>query len=290
MSSQSPSTDPTPTLQKRSVITKEMLKSRGPIQRPLASTSSQSSPSSSLPSTTPTTPPPPTPNPAAEFDIDAPPLTLQEIAQIQEKIISSKIGIDAMTTQEKAKYVNEYTKCEKIKHETLASRKVRFLFNSLAELGNVVMAPEKFVQCVHCDEPLNAFALVTPENKSVIGICQNYVRDQTTTQNAVAHELIHIYDQSRAYTDLNNCIHVACMEVRAAALSGECGKQREEERGAIPPFFSEPGHFKKCVWRKAMNSVKFQPLCNEPEVCEKAMQLSFERCFADQAPFYSFPE
>jgi inner membrane protease ATP23 len=259
----SQSEPPTQPIKKPYVITKEMLKSKGPIQR----------------------------KPDVDrFEESIAPLTLEEIAEVQNKIISSKIGIDAMTTAEKAKYVNEYTKCERIKHDTLASRKVRFLFNSLAEMGNVIYAPEKFVQCVHCDEPLNAFALVTPENKSVIGICQNFIRDQTTTQNAVAHELLHIYDQSRAYADLNNCIHVACMEVRAAALSGECAKQREEERGALRPFLVEPGHFKRCVWRKAMGSVKFQPLCSEPEVCEKAMQLSFERCFADQAPFYSIPE
>lgn len=221
----------------------------------------------------------------------SPPLTLEQIAAFQQKIIDSKIGLDAMTTEQKATYVNEYVKCEKIKHDSLSSRKVRYLFNSLAELGNVIYSPEKFVQCVHCEEPLNAFALVTPENKSIIGLCQNYMKDTTTTQNALAHELIHIYDQSRAYTDLNNCIHVACMETRAAALSGECSKQREEERGILPPFVGgEPGHFKKCVWRKAMNSVKFQPLCSEPEVCEKAMQLSFDRCFADQAPFYAIPE
>jgi inner membrane protease ATP23 len=215
---------------------------------------------------------------------------LEQIAQFQQQVVQSKIGIDTMTTQQKANYVNDYVKCEKIKHDSLASRKVRFLFNSLAELGNVIISPEKFVQCVHCDEALNAFALVTPENKSIIGLCQNFMKDTTTTQNALSHELIHIYDQSRAYTDLNNCIHVACMETRAAALSGECSKQREEERGILSPFVAEPGHFKKCVWRKAVNSVKFQPLCSEPDVCEKAMQLSFDRCFADQAPFYGIPE
>eukprot|EP00461_Guttulinopsis_vulgaris_P006636 UN06669 len=64
--------------------------------------------------------------------------------------------------EQKDDSVKEYIRCEKIKHEALASRKVRYLFNSLAELGNVIFAPEKFVQCVHCDEPINAFALVTP--------------------------------------------------------------------------------------------------------------------------------
>lgn len=225
-----------------------------------------------------------------DIDSSPVPLTLSQIAAFQEKIISTKIGLEQLPTSEKATYVNEYVRCEKIKNDALSSRKVRFLFNSLAELNNVIFNPEKFVQCVHCDEPLNAFALITPENKSIIGICQNFIKDEVTTQNSVVHELVHIYDQTRAHVDLNNCIHVACTETRAAALSGECTQDREQERGLLSPFQASPGHFKQCVWRKAMNSLKFQPLCNQPEVCEKAMKFSFDRCLSDQSPFYALPE
>lgn len=41
--------------------------------------------------------------------------------------------------------------------------------------------------------------------------------DETLT-----HELVHSYDHCRAHVDWNDLTHLACSEIRAANLSGEC--------------------------------------------------------------------
>jgi len=45
---------------------------------------------------------------------------------------------------------------------------------------------------------------------------------QRHVNELLTHELIHSYDDCRAHVDWNNLQHVACSEVRAATLSGEC--------------------------------------------------------------------
>jgi inner membrane protease ATP23 len=40
--------------------------------------------------------------------------------------------------------------------------------------------------------------------------------------DVLTHELIHTYDNCRAHVDWSNDEHVACTEIRAASLSGEC--------------------------------------------------------------------
>jgi inner membrane protease ATP23 len=44
----------------------------------------------------------------------------------------------------------------------------------------------------------------------------------------MVHELIHAIDLCRTKMDpLNNCMHMACTEIRAENLSGECDWTRE---------------------------------------------------------------
>lgn len=38
----------------------------------------------------------------------------------------------------------------------------------------------------------------------------------------LTHELVHSYDHCRAHVDWNDLKHLACSEIRAANLSGEC--------------------------------------------------------------------
>ncbi len=45
--------------------------------------------------------------------------------------------------------------------------------------------------------------------------------------DVLTHELIHVYDDCRANVDWDNLQHVACSEIRAASLSGECYFSKE---------------------------------------------------------------
>ena len=61
-----------------------------------------------------------------------------------------------------------------------------------------------------------------------IYLCQQHLRNETHAHESMVHELIHAVDMCRTKMDpINNCIHLACTEIRAENLSGECHWLRE---------------------------------------------------------------
>ena len=61
-----------------------------------------------------------------------------------------------------------------------------------------------------------------------IFLCQQNIQNETHARESMAHELIHAIDMCRTKMDpINNCIHMACTEIRAENLAGECHWVRE---------------------------------------------------------------
>ena len=63
-----------------------------------------------------------------------------------------------------------------------------------------------------------------PENNNKIFLCSNTLMHKKDFDNAMARQLIFLYDHTRGkgLHDLNNCKHLACSEVRAALFSNKC--------------------------------------------------------------------
>jgi len=119
---------------------------------------------------------------------------------------------------------------------------------------------------------------------------------------AVAHELVHAYDSCRAKVDPNDCKHIACTEVRAANLSGDC--DFGPELGRVGPgrlFLSGlAAHQQSCVRRRAQLSLSMHPKCIsqsstrqggsspkglDDEAVVKTVASVFDACYTDWAPF-----
>mmetsp|Transcript_30368 Transcript_30368/g.116439 ORF Transcript_30368/g.116439 Transcript_30368/m.116439 type:complete len:101 (-) Transcript_30368:432-734(-) len=100
----------------------------------------------------------------------------------------------------------------------------------------------------------------------------------------MVHELIHAFDDCRAHIEWNNCEHLACSEVRAAALSGDCRFLNEIQRGNI----SIAGQFKRCVRRRAELSIKMSPACKASATVATVDKV-FDACFKDTEPFERIP-
>lgn len=97
-------------------------------------------------------------------------------------------------------------------------------------------------------------------------------------KEAILHELIHYYDWCTVKIDWNNIKHVACSEIRAAHLSGDCSLTNEINRGRI-------GSFKSCVRRRALLSMTLKfPNIHALELGNEVDRV-FDQCFADTAPF-----
>ena len=84
---------------------------------------------------------------------------------------------------------------------------------------------------------------------------------------------------------IHNCIHMACTEIRAENLSGECDWARELMNGRMEGRFL--GHGAECVKRRAVLSVKANPRCKGQ--AEDYVNVAFERCFKDTFPFDRHP-
>ena len=53
------------------------------------------------------------------------------------------------------------------------------------------------------------------------------IADRSSAEDALRHELIHAFDFARAEINPSDCRHVACSEIRAYHLSGECSAKAE---------------------------------------------------------------
>lgn len=113
-------------------------------------------------------------------------------------------------------------------------------------------------------------------------------------RDSLSHELLHAYDVCRIKFDKNSCTHVACAEVRAANLSGECRPLREFLRLKIlpPPLNYDGSHFRghhmKCVKRRVHASLKESPACSSSKI-DEVLESVFKSCLSDTAPFIDVP-
>lgn len=71
--------------------------------------------------------------------------------------------------------------------------------------------------------------------------------------DTLAHELIHAYDYCRGHVDFKDPHHLACSEIRASSLSGDCFFWKEFLNRLNMGF---KGQHKRCVKRRALTSVQ----------------------------------
>ncbi|XP_072124360.1 mitochondrial inner membrane protease ATP23 homolog isoform X3 [Mobula birostris] len=120
---------------------------------------------------------------------------------------------------------------------------------------------------------------------SQIVLCQNNIHQQQHMNRVVTHELIHAFDHCRAHVDwFHNIRHLACSEIRAANLSGECTFQNELSRFN----FGLKQHHQKCVRERACRSILAVRKVSQ-ETAKKAVDDVFDSCFNDHEPFGRIP-
>ena len=98
-------------------------------------------------------------------------------------------------------------------------------------------------------------------------------------EKTVLHELIHAYDACRVEFNPNDCRQIACTEIRAAHLSGDCEFSAELNRG----FFKVGGQGVECIKRRAELSLSGHPQCAVK--AKETMEECFAACYKDTAPF-----
>ena len=121
----------------------------------------------------------------------------------------------------------------------------------------------------------------TPE----IFLCQQHLSSEGQAHRTIVHELIHAVDTCRSKMDpQKNCIHLACTEIRAENLSGECTFMNELFK--VGPH-SLKKHGQDCVRRRALLSVSAHPRCRDR--AEEYVDAAMGRCYKDIFPFERHP-
>ena len=140
------------------------------------------------------------------------------------------------------------------------NKAIHKLIDSIVALGCEI--PKDFLSCRPCEDQISGgFVVNSGSEKSYkpqIILCENRRLDSETFENTIVHELIHAYDVCRVKSfDWTNCVHHACTEIRASALSGECAYLHEVMRGH--PQIAN-GH-RDCVKRRAEKSLSMNLYC-----------------------------
>ncbi|CAG8580121.1 9109_t:CDS:2 [Dentiscutata heterogama] len=170
----------------------------------------------------------------------------------------------------------QHRKCEKWRDDLMkGSPIVVFMLKNLEEAG--CKPDKKHFKCLPCDNTRSGG--FSPDHG--IMLCQNRFSSKRHIEDTMVHEMIHLYDHCRFKVDWNSCLHHACSEVRAAALSGDCKWTREIKRG----FFNFTKQHQACAKRRAILSVQKNAACSAPGVAERAVTEVFESCFNDTRPF-----
>ncbi|XP_053572720.1 mitochondrial inner membrane protease ATP23 homolog isoform X1 [Bombina bombina] len=157
----------------------------------------------------------------------------------------------------------------------------KLLLDAMKQSGCTVYKDRHF-SCEECDGSVSGgFDAATSE----IVLCQNNIRQQSHMNRVVTHELIHAFDHCRAHVDwFNNVKHLACSEIRAANLSGDCSLGNELTRFK----FGVKEHHQVCVRDRALRSILAVRKVSR-EDAEKAVDEVFDSCFNDHEPFGRIP-
>ncbi|CAL0310168.1 unnamed protein product [Lupinus luteus] len=171
--------------------------------------------------------------------------------------------------------------CQSMIQKSLRTPTVRFLREHLEKAGCGV--GENFFKAIYCDSETQAQGGYVPGQG--VRVCSNYTQLQEQVDRVVTHELILAFDHCRAANlEWNNCAHLACSEIRAGHLSGDCHYKRELLRG----YTSLRGHGQECVRRRVMESLNANPNC-AGVTGKDAMEAVWDVCYNDTQPFDRAP-
>ncbi|KAM6215602.1 mitochondrial inner membrane protease ATP23 homolog isoform 1-T1 [Rhynchocyon petersi] len=223
----------------------------------------------------------------AEASDDRGPVPVAE-DQLQQQHVACEVFPEQLaeekTHQGFFSFFNSNQKCQLRLLKTLETSRnpyVRLLLDAMKHSGCAVNKDRHF-SCEDCNGNVSGGF---DASSSQIVLCQNNIRNQAHMNRVVTHELIHAFDHCRAHVDwFTNVRHLACSEIRAANLSGDCSLVNEIFR----LHFGLKRHHQTCVRDRATLSILAVRNISK-EAAQKAVDEVFESCFNDHEPFGRIP-
>ena len=206
--------------------------------------------------------------------------------QLKNKTKEAHFGegnLNRPVVERASKPTRDHRKCMKRASKSCTgSAYVKFMLDHLKKIGCDTGIEEGNVLCEPCDGKL--LGGFDPDRKEVV-LCENTIYNQGCMDTVLTHELIHAYDYCRVNYEKENLKHLACTEIRAANLSGDCFFWKEN----FARFnLGWRGHQQECVKERATKSILCVHKVSE-ETAKQAVEDVFEACFNDTAPFERIP-
>jgi len=175
----------------------------------------------------------------------------------------------------------EFEACKFLSHNAFSHWKVKVLVNALSAMN----APVD-LSCVRCPSDARHRAGYSPRHNR-IWMCANRLWTPFEFRRVLTHELVHAFDFARAKIEPTNCVHMACTEVRAWNLSGECDLWTK--------WFSFLGEDminrkQRCVREGALASLLDSDRVQDIHVARAAIEEAWHPCWKDHWPFTTKPD
>jgi len=175
----------------------------------------------------------------------------------------------------------EFNSCKLLSQHAFGWWKVKILVNALSAMK----APVDLV-CVKCPADARHRAGYSPKYNRV-WMCANRFWTPWEFRRVLAHELLHAFDLARAEIDPSNPVHMACAEVRAWNLSGECDLWTRWFEYLGEDMVNRK---QRCVREGALASIVDSDSCADERVALGALEEAFPKCFHDHWPFNVRPD
>jgi mitochondrial inner membrane protease ATP23 len=172
-------------------------------------------------------------------------------------------------------------KCyEQLQQCIATNRSVRRLLTALTSYG----CPFQFDRHVTCE---------TSSTRNIRGgfdrrHCQivlftNHIDSSDEFCTIFQHELIHAFDYCRAHVNFADPSHLACTEIRAAALTDQCSLFQHISRSSRP--FRWKNQHVQCVKDRSRESMSNVCMDRSRNELEQIIDRVFSRCYNDTEPF-----
>uniref|UniRef100_A0A7S2LU17 Mitochondrial inner membrane protease ATP23 n=1 Tax=Zooxanthella nutricula TaxID=1333877 RepID=A0A7S2LU17_9DINO len=175
----------------------------------------------------------------------------------------------------------EFEACKFLSHQAFSHWKVSALVNALSAMN----APVD-LSCVRCPSDVHHRAGYSPRHNR-IWMCGNRLWNPFEFRRVLIHELTHAFDFARARIDTGSCVHMACTEIRAWNLSGECDLWTKWFT-----FLGEDmvNRKQRCVREGALASLLENDRCQDVYVARAALEEAWAPCWKDHWPFTTKPD
>merc|ERR550534_49573 len=189
--------------------------------------------------------------------------------------LTSDIRMDPMCDPNLSKF--DFYRCKIFASNAFKWWKVKTLVHGLTAMK----APVDLVM-VQCPSSAMHRAGYSPKHHRV-WMCGNHFWNPFEFRRVLAHELIHAFDFARAAIDENNFDHIACTEIRAWNLSGECDLWTKWVAYLGDDMCNRK---QRCIKDSTLASMQEgQTNATTVEARQAAIDKVFVRCFKDQWPF-----